>query len=131
MVLCSERLNLSLLDTWGFGPILDRFIGECMVSISTFNGVGIIIMMPVIYLQFGGYLKWRESWYSKVNWDNVILNYIDFRTTLPRYEGSCIIYRPEWSQKHNAIKYMSILNCYQRNVRTSLHLPKGINKRWY
>ena len=100
-----------------------------MVSISTFNGVGIIIMMPVIYLQFGGYLKWRESWYSKVNWDNVILNYIDFRTTLPRYEGSCIIYRPEWSQKHNAIKYMSILNCYQRNVRTSLHLPKGINKR--
>jgi len=76
--------------------------------------MGIIIMMPIIYLQFGGYLKWRESWYTQVIWNNVILNYIDTRTTLPRYEGSCIIYRPEWFQKQNTINYMSLLNFYKK-----------------
>ena len=48
-------------------------------------------------LIFGGYLKVGKSlcpWV--ITWVNTILNHIDARATLPRYDGSCMVYRPEW-----------------------------------
>ena len=48
-------------------------------------------------LIFGGYVKVRESLYTRVIiWVNTILNHIDTREFLPRYEGSCNVYRPKW-----------------------------------
>ena len=50
-------------------------------------------------LIFGGYVKVRESLYIRVTiWVNTILHHI--RTIVPRYEGSCIVYRSEYYQKH-------------------------------
>lgn len=48
-------------------------------------------------LIFGGYFKVGKSlcpWV--ITWVNTILNHIDARATLPRYDGSCMVYRPEW-----------------------------------
>ena len=81
--------------------MLDQYIGECMVSIININnGVkepthGYQNCNTNQILIFGGYVKVRESLYTQVIiWVNAILNYIDTRLTLPRYESSCMIYRP-------------------------------------
>ena len=43
-------------------------------------------------LMFGGYPKVEESYYSRVViWVNIMLNHIDTRAILPRYEGSCMV----------------------------------------
>ena len=47
-------------------------------------------------LIFDAYVNVRESLYTRVIiWVNTILNHIDTRGVLPRYEGSCMVYRPE------------------------------------
>ena len=52
-------------------------------------------------LIFGGYVKVKESFYTRVIiWVNTILNHIDTTAILSRYEDSCLVYRPEWNQKH-------------------------------
>jgi hypothetical protein len=39
----------------------------------------------------------RESMSTGVIiWVNTILNHIDIKAVLPRYEDSCMVYRPEW-----------------------------------
>ena len=48
-------------------------------------------------LIFGGYVKGRDSWF--IIWVNTSLNHVDTRTILPRYEGSCMVYIPEWYRK--------------------------------
>ena len=57
-------------------------------------------------LIFGAYVKVRESLYTQVIiWINTTLNHIDARGILPRYEGSCMLYRPEYIENKNIIKY--------------------------
>jgi hypothetical protein len=47
-------------------------------------------------LIFGAYVKVRESLYTRdIIWINTTLDHIDTRGVLPRYEGSCMVYRPE------------------------------------
>ena len=86
--------------------MLDQYIGECMVSIININDG---IKEPTWEYQicntsqkliFGGYVKVRESFYTQVIiWVDTILNHIDTTVILPRYECSCIVYRPEWHWK--------------------------------
>ena len=48
-------------------------------------------------LIYGGYVKRRASLFIQVIiWVNFILNHIDSRMIIPRYESSCMVYRPEW-----------------------------------
>ena len=48
-------------------------------------------------LILGGYVKVRDSLYTRVIiCVNTIVNHIDTRVVLPRYESSCMVYRPEW-----------------------------------
>ena len=48
-------------------------------------------------LIFGEYVTVRESLYTRVVfWLNTILNHIDTRTILPKYEGCCMVHRPKW-----------------------------------
>ena len=48
----------------------------------------------------------RDSLYTRVIfWVNTILNHIDTRAILPRYEGSCLVFRPKWGRKQ---KYSQI-----------------------
>jgi len=48
-------------------------------------------------LIFGAYVEVRESLYTHVIlWVYSILNHMDTRAILPRYEGSCMVYRHEW-----------------------------------
>jgi hypothetical protein len=45
----------------------------------------------------GGYLKVRESLYTRVIiWVNSILTHIDTGAILLKYEGPCMVYRSEW-----------------------------------
>ena len=77
-------------------------MGEC---INVNNGVkepahGYQKCNTSLKLDFGGYVKVRESLYIRVIiWVNTILNHIDTRAISPRYEGSCIVYRPKWYWK--------------------------------
>ena len=51
-------------------------------------------------LVFGEYVKMRKSLYTQVIiWVDNILNHLDTRALLPRYQDSCMVYRPEWYQK--------------------------------
>ena len=44
----------------------------------------------------------RESFHTRVNfWVNTIVNHIDTMAFLPRYEGSCLVYKPKWGRKQN------------------------------
>ena len=57
-------------------------------------------------LIFSRYVKVTESLYARVIiWVNTILTHIDTRMLLPKYEGSCMAYRPKWYQNKNAITY--------------------------
>ena len=59
--------------------------------------VGIKIEIPVKNGYFGGSVKVREPFYNRVIvWVNTILDHIDARAILPRYEGFCLVYRSEW-----------------------------------
>ena len=47
----------------------------------------------------------RESLYSQIIiWVNNTLYRIGSRVIVPRWEGSCMIYRPEWYKK-NVVEY--------------------------
>ena len=92
--------------------MLVSYIGECMVSmINTNNGIteptlGYQNCSASHILIFGAYVKVRESLYTRVIiWINTTLNHIDARGILPRYEGSCMLYRPEYIESKNIIKY--------------------------
>lgn len=62
---------------------------------------------------FGGYVKVPKSLHA---WDviavNTVLNHIDIGVVLPRYEGSYMVYRPEWYGKRNIVKYT-----YRRGIK--------------
>ena len=91
-----------------FKPLLDRYISECMISIININSG---IQKPTSGYQncntnrvliFDGYLKVRESLNIRVIiWVNTILNHIDTRVILPRYESSCMVYKSKWYWKQN------------------------------
>ena len=78
------------------------YIGKCMESlINIDNGIqepthGYQNCNTSQILIFGGYFKVRQSLYTRVIiCINTILNHIDIRVILPRYDGSCMVYRPE------------------------------------
>ena len=61
----------------------------------------------------------RESLYTGViMWVNTILNHIDTRPIFPRYESSCIVYRPEWYLKMWSPHYR-YLNDVKKEEETS------------
>ena len=71
-------------------------------------------------LIFDGYLKVWQSLYTQVIiWVTTILNHINTRVILPRYEDSCMVYRPEWYQKQ---KYCQILMSYWYQKLWNPHL---------
>ena len=46
---------------------------------------------------FCGYVKVRESFYTQlISCVNTVPNHSDTKLILPRYECSCMMYRPEW-----------------------------------
>ena len=62
--------------------------------------VDIKIRMPLKYSMYVGYVKVREYFYTWNNiWVTAILDHIDTRVVLPRYEGFCMVYKPDWYQK--------------------------------
>ena len=65
-------------------PMLGRYIGECMVSISTINNAikgptHRYHMCKISQISiFGGYLKVREALYTQlIIWVNIVQNHID------------------------------------------------------
>ena len=95
--------------------------------------MGIQIVIPVKYSYLVGMSRWenlciypsyflgpyhiKPYWYSN-----------DF--TYCRYEDSCMVYRPEWYQKH---KYSQIPICYwyQKMWNPHYRYLNGSKKRWY
>ena len=46
----------------------------------------------------------RESLHTRVLiWVKTILNHVGTRAILPNYEGSCMVYRPEWYENTNTV----------------------------
>ena len=123
------------LEIEWFEPMLDQYIGECMVSIIKINNG---IVEPTYghqncytsqILIFGGYLKVRESLHTRVTiWVNTISNHIDTTAFLPRYQGSCMVYRPKWyrNQKYHQIIHTLLVS---KNVEPSLSIPKWYQKQ--
>ena len=79
-------------------PMLVWYISECVVSIMNINNgikeltCGYQNCNTSQVLIFGGYVKGRESLSTLVIiWVNTIVNHIDIRATLTRYECSYII----------------------------------------
>ena len=90
--------------------------------------VGITIVIPIKYWCFGGYVKVRKSLYTRVIiWVNTIPNHIDTRVILPRYESSCMGYRPEWYWKPNDSQIL-ISYCDQTTWNPHYRYPNGIKK---
>ena len=92
--------------------MLDCYVGECMgMNNQHKNGIkeptyGYQSCNNSQTLVFGGYVKVRGSLYTQVIiWMNTILNHIDTRANLPKYEGSCMVYRSKWYRKQ---KYRQI-----------------------
>lgn len=50
-------------------------------------------------LRFGGHVKLTKHFCTQlIIWVDIILDHIDIGMILPRYEGSCIVYRSKWYQ---------------------------------
>lgn len=80
------------------------------------------------YTMFDGYLKVRVSLYIWVTiWINAILNHVDDRGIIPKYEGSHIVYRHEWYHKQNVIKHPNLIG-YQKYVKFLLEIHE---RCWY
>jgi hypothetical protein len=100
--------------------MLDRNTDGCMVSIININNSmkepahGSQNCNTSQILIFGGCVKVRASLHTRVIIrDNTILYHIDARAFLPRYEGSCMVYRPK-SKTIEVIKHpflTSITKC--------------------
>jgi hypothetical protein len=61
-------------------------------------------------------------------WVNTILGHINTRTILPRYKGSCIVYRPKDIENKNIIIYpypTGIKKCEILIVDTQIESKKG------
>ena len=109
-----------VMDIFKNELMLVCYIGECMVSLININsGIkepthGYQICNTTQILIFGGYVKVRESLYARViAWVNAILNHIDTRVDIPRYESSCMVYRPKWYRKQK-YRQLPISNWYQK-----------------
>ena len=64
-----------------------------MVSVFNINNGSKIPILLKIQI-FGRYIKVRESLYTTnlcIIWVNIILNHIDIRAILPRYQGYCMV----------------------------------------
>ena len=83
-------------------------MGECMGNNNQHQTIveGTYLCNTTQIVIFGGNVKVRESLYTQVlTWVNTILKHIETRAIIPRYEGSYMVYRHEWSQQH---KYSEI-----------------------
>ena len=110
--------NLSLHSKLFMWTSFGLVPGECMVSVINSNNR---IKEPTHGYQnchtsqlliFVGYVKARESLYTRVIiWVDTILYHINTRAILPRYEGSCMLYRPEWYWKQNYHTLLVSKNC--------------------
>ena len=91
--------------------MLDWYIGERMVSRTNINdGInepthGYQNVIPVKYWYLVGISQWESLYTQVIIWANTILHNTDTSTILPRYKGSCMVYRSEWYQKQNNLKY--------------------------
>ena len=104
VVLMTQVLNIytSLIHGRLLSMLVWYDIGECTVSIININNdikestCGYQNCRTCQILIFGGYVKVRESLYTQVIIRvNAIVNHIDTKVFLPRYEGSRMIYQPE------------------------------------
>jgi len=67
--------------------------------------MGITLLCQLIML-FGGYVKVRDRlFFQVIKCINTILNHINTKQLLPRYEGSCVVFTPKWYRSTNTIKY--------------------------
>ena len=118
------QANRSGVSSWGdmkVVEVLREFLVTCMVSI--INIKSDVKESTRMYqncnssqrLIFGGYLKVRKSLFTQVIiWVNIILDHIHPRTLLPMYEGSCTIYRPDWSSNNHTLLVQSMINSQYR-----------------
>ena len=109
-------------------PMLDQYIGECTVSIININvdskelthGQNYHTIQILIYDRHVE----RKSLYA---WGNIrvntILNHIDTRMIMPRYEGLFMVYKPEWYQKRK-YRQISIPYLISKKAKSSLDIPK-------
>ena len=86
--------------------MLDRYTCDCMVLIINIkNGIkeracGHENCNTSQELTIDGSVKVREFLHTRVIiWVNTILNHIDIRVILPKYEDPCMVYVREWYQK--------------------------------
>ena len=56
----------------------------------------------------------RESLYTRIIiWVNTLLKHIDTRMIIPRYESSCMVYRPKQYQKQNYCQISLLIERYE------------------
>lgn len=109
-----------------FNPKVASVYRWCMISLINTN-YGIIeftceyqIRSTNQILIFGGYVEVKVSVYPQVfSWINTILDYIDTRIILSRYEGFCMICRPKQERKKSSHQNTHT-HRYQKNVKSSL-----------
>ena len=118
-------------------PMLDWCIGEFVVSIIIINN-GIKVFTCGYWncntnqiLIFGGYVKVRESLYTLViiGVHNNILNHTDTWTILPRDEGSCMVYGPEWCWKYKCLSNIHALMVSKKYETLITDSQKGLEKQ--
>ena len=82
---------------------------------------------------FDGYIKIRESLYTWVIfWINIILEHVETRVIIPRFEDSCMVYRPKWCQKKKNPSNTHTLLVSKKKLpkwyeKTQYHTNIGIN----
>ena len=83
-------------------------------------------------LVLGGNLTTRESLYARVSIGvGITLNHIGTRVILSRYEGSCMLYRPEWYPKKKKTFHIPISCGYQKLWNPHYRYPNGTKRRRY
>ena len=91
--------------------------------------VRIKIVAPVKYWCLVGITRWQNLLYTWVIiWVNTILIHIHTRAILPRYEGSCMVYRPKWYRKQKC-RHIPIPYWYQEMWNSHYRNPNGIIKK--
>ena len=91
-----------------FISMLVWFRGKCMVSIININNstkknlpMDLKIIPPIKYWYLVHMSRWENLYVPKLLWVNNILNYDELGQYLPRYDGSCLVYRPKSHREQN------------------------------
>ena len=91
--------------------------------------MNIKIIIPIKYWYLVGMSRWEALCILEfVIWVNTILNHIDTRVILPKYESSCMVHGPEWYQKQKSCQ-IPISYGYQKAWNPHYRYPNGIKEK--